>query len=134
MTTQAPRFWRCIPQRYNLIGTHCTGCEEYFFPPRNVCPSCRRGSKMEEHKFKGTGTVVTCTTIHTATEDFERQTPYNLAIIQLDEGPRLTGQVVSDPGDVKIGMRVKPVFRILGEEGDKGIIYYGTKFVPEDTV
>jgi len=28
-------------------------------------------------------------------------------------------------------MRVKPVFRILGKEGERGIIYYGTKFVPE---
>jgi hypothetical protein len=87
---------------------------------------------MEEHRFKGTGTVVTFTTIYTATEDFERQTPYNLAIIQLDEGPRLTGQIVCLPIDVKIGMHVRPVFRILGKEGDRGIIYYGTKFVPVD--
>jgi uncharacterized OB-fold protein len=85
---------------------------------------------MEEHRFKGMGTVVTFTTIFIATEDFERQTPYNLAIIQLDEGPRLTGQVVASADEVKIGMRVRPVFRILGKEGDRGIIYYGTKFVP----
>lgn len=87
---------------------------------------------MEEHKFRGTGKVVTFTTIYSATEDFDRQTPYILAIIQLDEGPRLTGQIVSLPDDVKIGMRVRPVFRILGKEGDRGIIYYGTKFVPTD--
>lgn len=130
MTTHAPRFWRCIPQRYSLIGTHCKGCDEYFFPPRNICPNCRRAAQLEEHRFKGTGTVVTHTTIYTATEDFERQTPYNLAIIELDEGPRLTGQIVSAPGDVKIGMRVRPVFRILGKEGERGIIYYGTKFAP----
>jgi hypothetical protein len=85
---------------------------------------------MEEHKFKGTGSVVTFTTIYTATEDFDRQTPYNLAIIRLDEGPRLTGQIVASADKVKIGMRVRPVFRILGKEGDRGIIYYGTKFVP----
>lgn len=87
---------------------------------------------MEEHKFKGTGTVVTFTTIYTATEDFDRQTPYNLAIIRLDEGPRLTGQIVASANEVKIGMRVQPVFRILGKEGDRGIIYYGTKFIPAD--
>jgi len=87
---------------------------------------------MEEYKFKGTGSVVTFTTIYTATEDFDRQTPYNLAIIRLDEGPRLTGQVVSPADKVKIGMRVRPVFRILGKEGDRGIIYYGTKFVPAE--
>ncbi len=130
MTTRAPRFWRCIPQRYSLIGTHCTSCNEYFFPPRNVCPNCRRAAQLEEYRFKGTGTVITYTTIYTATEDFERQTPYHLAIIELDEGPRLTGQILSSPSGVKIGMRVRPVFRILGKEGDRGIIYYGTKFAP----
>ena len=130
MTTQAPRFWRSIPQRYNLLGTHCSSCDEYFFPPRNVCPNCRRDAHMEEHTFKGTGTIITYTTIYNATEDFERLTPYHLAIIQLDEGPRVTGQIVSSPDGVKIGMRVRPVFRILGKEGDRGIIYYGTKFAP----
>jgi hypothetical protein len=130
MTTHAPRFWRCIPQRYNLIGTHCTCCDEYFFPPRNLCPNCRRGAQLENYTFKGTGTVITHTTIHSATEDFERLTPYNLAIIQLDEGPRVTGQIVSSSLGVKIGMRVRPVFRILGKEGERGIINYGTKFAP----
>ncbi len=130
MTTNAPRFWRCIPQRYNLIGTHCTSCDEYYFPPRNICPNCRRGAQLEEYRFKGTGTVITFTTIYNSTEDFEMHTPYNLGIIELDEGPRLTGQIVSTKGNVKIGMRVKPVFRILGKEGDRGIIYYGTKFAP----
>jgi uncharacterized OB-fold protein len=85
---------------------------------------------MEEHTFKGTGTIITYTTIYNATEDFERLTPYHLAIIQLDEGPRVTGQIVSSPDGVKINMRVRPVFRILGKEGERGIIYYGTKFAP----
>ncbi len=76
--------------------------------------------------------MITYTTIYSATEDFERLTPYNLAIIQLDEGPKLTGQVVCSPEDMKIGMRVRPVFRILGKEGERGIIYYGTKFAPAD--
>jgi uncharacterized OB-fold protein len=131
MTTHAPRFWRCIPQRYALKGTHCVSCDEYYFPPRNVCPNCRRAAQLEDCRFRGTGTVITHTTIYNATEDFERMTPYHLAIIELDEGPRVTGQIVSCPS-VRIGMRVRPVFRILGKEGDRGIIYYGTKFAPSE--
>ncbi|HPJ30576.1 MAG TPA: Zn-ribbon domain-containing OB-fold protein [Methanothrix sp.] len=127
-----PRFWRHIPQRYNLVGTHCENCDEYYFPPRTICPNCRRDAKMKEYKFAGSGRVVTYTTIYNATDDFKRQTPYNLAIIELDEGPRLTGQVICSPGEIEIGMRVKPVFRILGKEGERGIIYYGTKFVPAE--
>ncbi len=126
-----PRFWRHIPQRYNLVGNHCENCDERYYPPRTICPNCRRDAKMKEYKFSGLGKVVTYTTIYNATDDFKRQTPYNLAIIELDEGPRLTGQVICSPEEIEIGMRVKPVFRILGKEGERGIIYYGTKFVPE---
>jgi hypothetical protein len=125
-----PRFWRHIPQRYNLVGTHCKNCDEYYFPPRTICPTCRRAARMEDHKFRGEGEVVTFTTIYNATDDFKRQTPNNLAIIELSEGPRLTGQVICSPSEIEIGMRVRPVFRILGKDGDRGIIYYGTKFVP----
>jgi len=81
-------------------------------------------------KFKGLGEVVTYTIVHSSTKDFEKQTPYILAIIKLDEGPRLTSQVICDHKGIHIGMKVKSAFRKLGEESDKGMLYYGTKFVP----
>ncbi|MCL7412194.1 MAG: Zn-ribbon domain-containing OB-fold protein [ANME-2 cluster archaeon] len=125
------RFWRKIPHRYNLIGTRCTTCGEHYFPPRQMCPTCRREGKIEDHKFRGNGEVVTYTVIHTAAKGYEMQAPYNLAIIKLDEGPSLTGQVICRQDEMEIGMRVRSVFRKLGEESNKGMIYYGTKFIPE---
>ena len=38
------RFWREIPQRYNLIGNTCEVCGKVYFPPRESCPDCRRKS------------------------------------------------------------------------------------------
>lgn len=125
------RFWRKIPHRYNLIGTHCTTCDEYYFPPRQMCPNCRREGNIESYKFLGKGEVVTYTVIHSGAKGFGMQTPYNLAIIKLDEGASLTAQVICPPDEMKIGMRVTSVFRKLGEESEKGMIYYGTKFVPD---
>lgn len=127
-----PRFWRKLKNMYNLIGTHCNKCGAYHYPPRIVCPKCRRGSlgEIEPYQFKGTGKIKTFTVIHNSTKDFKNLTPYVLAIIQLDEGTCLTSQVICDQKEVKIGMRVKPAFRKLGEESKKGMIYYGTKFVP----
>ena len=124
------RFWRKIPQRYNLIGTQCTRCGRYFFPPRTFCPDCRRAGKIADYKFAGNGTVITYTIIRTASEQFEQMTPYALAIIQLDEGPRLTGQVIGNPEEVRIGMKVRPVFRRIMADGESGVIHYGTKFAP----
>ncbi len=130
-----PRFWREQPQRYNLLGTRCANCEGVYFPPRQVCPKCRRESvgRMEPAHLDGTGTVVAATVVHQAAPGFEDQVPYALAIIELDEGCRLTSQVTDcEPEKVRPGMRVRNVFRKIQQDGAAGIIYYGTKFVPSD--
>jgi len=105
-------------------------CGRYFYPPRNVCPNCRRSGHIEPYTFNGEGKVLTYTIIHTAARGFERQVPYALAVVELDEGAKLTTQVVSPLEGMHIGMRVKSAFRRLGEDNEKGMIYYGTKFVP----
>lgn len=128
-----PRFWREIPQRYNLIGNQCGVCNKIYFPPRESCPFCRRKSmgQMKDLKLSNKGKIVTYTIIHDAPKNFEGQAPYPMAIIELDEGPRITAQIVDCKiEDVKIGMRVKSTFRKIQEDGYVGAIYYGYKFKP----
>jgi len=130
-----PRFWREIPQRYNLIGNKCNECEKVFFPPRESCPECRRKSmgKLKDFKLSGEGKVLTYTIIYEASEKFEGQAPYPLAIIQLKEGPKITAQIVDcDIEDVKIGMKLKSTFRKIQDDGYVGAIYYGYKFKPAE--
>ena len=74
--------------------------------------------------------MVTYTTVYQAPRSRNRRTPYNLAIILLDEGTRMLSEVICEPEEMRTGMRVRAVFRKLGDEGERGIIYYGTKFVP----
>jgi uncharacterized OB-fold protein len=124
------RFWRKIPQRYNMLGTKCETCGRHFFPPRTFCPDCRRAGKIVDYKFVGRGTIVTYSVIHTASEQYEALTPYVIAIVKLDEGPQITTQIICRPDQVKIGMKVKSVFRKIATDGASGIIHYGTKFVP----
>ena len=128
-----PRFWREISSRYNFIGSKCGSCGALDFPPRAVCPRCGRRSigKMERLKLGGRGKVVTFTIVHDAPKAFDMMKPYVLAIVELDEGLRVTSQVIDvDPAEVKIGMPVESAFRKLGEEGEAGIIHYGYKFRP----
>lgn len=125
-----PRFWRSFPSRYNLIGTKCKSCSTPYFPPRKICPKCRRHGAMEEVQFAGAGQVLTWTAVHQAPAGWERQAPYTLAIVQLDEGPKLTTQLVGLEKEPEAGMRVKAVFRKMAEEGPEGVIYYGYKFAP----
>lgn len=128
-----PRFWREISSRYNLIGTKCGSCGKVDFPPRAICPVCGRKSlgKMERFRLGGGGKVVTYTVIHDAPAQFEMQKPYVVAIVEMDEGVRLTSQIIDvEPAEVTIGFRVRATFRKLGEEGEAGIIHYGYKFRP----
>jgi len=86
---------------------------------------------MERFKLGGKGTVVTYTVIHDAPAQFELQKPYVMAIVEMDEGVRLTSQVIDVKAeDVTIGMKVQATFRKLGQEGDAGVIHYGYKFRP----
>jgi uncharacterized OB-fold protein len=130
-----PRFWREIPQRYNLQASKCGQCQAIHFPPREVCPACRRASigKMTMVNLSGRGRVLESTRVHRPAPGYELQVPYVVALVQTEEGPVVTGQVV-DPGDraVVVGAPVKAVFRRLGQDGEAGVIYYGTKWQLED--
>ena len=68
------------------------------------------------------------TIIRTAPEGVERDTPYAVAVVELDEGARLIGQLTGDIKGLEIGNKVKAVFRRQYADGDAGLIHYGLKF------
>ena len=103
-------------------------CGEKFFPPREICPECRSKGKLQDLKFSGKGVVETYTVIHIAPDGFEELVPYTVAIVRLEEGPTISGQVVGDPKKVAIGKQVKSVFRRMYSDGKTGLIHYGLKF------
>ena len=124
--------WRLLQPRYNLCGTKCGTCGDHFFPPRNICPNCRRKSKIESFKFSGKGKVYSYTVVRAPPTGFEYQKPYLVAVIELVEGARLTSQVVDcTPDDIEIGMDVEMTFRKIIADDDAGIIRYGYKFRPK---
>jgi hypothetical protein len=98
-------------------------------PNRYIDPNS--GSRTyEKINLKGTGTILSYTIIHIASNQFSHSTPYPVAIIETDEGARITAMVTDcDINDVKIGARVELVFRKIMEEGESGIINYGYKAV-----
>lgn len=129
MKESIPLTWRKIPARYRLLGVKCTTCNTYYFPKRSICPKCRRRGKIEEVRYSGKGKVCSFTEIASPPIAFEDQAPYVLAIIELDEGAKITGQIVdARASDVKIGSRVDQVFRIIQRDDPEGLIHYGFKF------
>ena len=124
------RSWRSYPQTNRLEAAKCTKCGKTFFPPRLVCNNCN-GREFEQFKMQRTGKVVTHTIIRTPADEFSGEAPFALGIIQMDDGPRLTSQIVDVAfEEIKIGMPVKLEFRRISSEGESGIIHYGHKAVP----
>ncbi len=128
-TTSVPLYWRLQKSKYGLVGSKCLTCNTHFYPPKPLCSDCRRKGKIAEHQFSGKGKILTFTIIRTAPEGFEKQSPYAIGIIELEEGPKIAAQIVGPFEKLSTGKNVRPVFRRIYEDGDDGIIHYGIKFV-----
>jgi uncharacterized OB-fold protein len=125
----SPRYTREMPQRYRLEAAKCKQCGELSFPPRLICSGCG-AREFEKEKLSDQGKIVTFTTIRVAPAQFTTQSPYNVAVVESDNGVRIMTQVVDcKPEDLKIGKKVKFVFRKMYDEGHTGIICYGYKAV-----
>ncbi len=125
------RYWREIPQRYRLEAGKCKKCGTILFPPRPICPECKN-REFETTRLADKGKVLTFTIIRVPPQQFVDHAPYAVGIVELEDGVKLTGQIVDcDFEDLKIGQRVKLEFRKIYNEGESGIICYGYKFVPE---
>ena len=82
------------------------------FYPRVICPFTG-SDKLDWRISKGLGTVYSTTVVHP-----QQGEPYNVALIDVDEGFRMMSRVEDiAPTDVRIGMRVK--FRVHQPGGDE---------------
>jgi uncharacterized OB-fold protein len=82
----------------------CRNCGEHTFYPRVLCPHC--GSKdLCDVPAGGRGTVYSTSVVR---QKPEQGGDYNIALIDLEEGPRMMSQVIGvTPTEVRIGMVVK---------------------------
>ena len=104
-------FWEAAG-RGELVVPECSACGLRFFVPEPACPRCL-SEQWEYVACSGRGTVYSVTVVHRSPgPGFE--TPFALAVVDLDDGPALLTHVVGgDPGEVGIGMPVRVVFRRL---------------------
>jgi len=124
------RMWREYPKRYRYEAGVCQKCGKWFFPARVVCDACGH-REFDTKAMQRTGTIKTHTIIRVPPAPFKDQAPYAVAVVEMDDGPCITTQVVDwDEGQLAIGQKVRLEFRKIYEEGKAGIINYGYKAVP----
>lgn len=103
-------FWKAA-KRHELLIQRCQSCNEHIFYPRELCPRCL-SSNLEWVKASGRGRVYSYTVVRQAAHPgFSADVPYILAIIELDEGPRMTSNLVEcQIEDAMVDMPVTVVF------------------------
>ena len=111
-------FWAATGDRRFLIQ-RCTACGTAQFYPKATCTTCG-SSELEWQDASGRGTLHTFTVARRPTHPaFDGAEPYVVAIVELAEGPRVTGNVVGcDVDQVRVGM---PLELEWDEQGDDGI-------------
>ena len=108
-TTTRP-FWDGLNERKVQIQ-RCDGCDSWVFYPRTRCPSCL-SDLLIWREVSGRGVLYTYTLARQPTAPhFADETPQQLAVVELDEGVRMTSTLVNvEPSDIVIGMRLQPYF------------------------
>jgi len=116
-------FWDATLEGRLLIRA-CNDCAAYYWYPRTICPLC--GSlDTRWHDAAGTGTVYSSTVVRRDVGEYADATPFVLAYVELDEGPRMIAHLVEvDVENVAIGDRVRAVF--APTDGDAALVRFTT--------
>jgi len=110
-------FWEGCRQ-HELKFQQCAKCSQVRWPPSDLCPQCH-STDTDWLSSKGFGTVYTFAVYHAAFHPgFKADVPYTVAVVALDEGPRLLTNIVGCPPDqVRCDMPVE----VTWQEVDEGI-------------
>ena len=116
-TPESKPFWEGARRR-ELRIQYCTACSQYFFYPRPVCAHCMSRA-VEWRTVSGRGRLHTFTVNFRARKGAPFPGPFVIAIVELEEGPRLMSNLVGvdpDPAKLRCDMPVEVVFEDITDE------------------
>lgn len=92
-TPETAHFWEGT-RRGELRLQRCSHCSQVYFPPRPFCPSC---SSREVTHFAASGRASLHSYVisHRSVPGFDA--PYAIAVVELEEGPRMMTNIVHCP-------------------------------------
>ncbi len=99
-------FWRALEDG-RLTFQRCAACGHAWLPPRTECPRCLAAQPRWE-TASGHARLVSWVVYHHGYHDwFAQRLPYNVAVVELAEGPRLISNVKAAQDRLRIDMKLK---------------------------
>jgi len=110
ITSETAQYWDSA-QKHDLHIQKCCNCNRFYFYPRDNCPFCF-SNKVEWTRVTGKGKIYSFTVSYRYTsEGFRNEIPYNIAIVELEEGIRMMTNIVGcENDDLRIGMPVEIIY------------------------
>ncbi len=112
-------FWEYC-KKHELRMQFCRRCKEWIWYPKAICPKCGKNDQMVWERLSGKGSIYSYTVIRQVidnSESFSKDIPFVIALIELDEGPRIYSNIVGVSYEsISIGDRVEVVFEDVTNE------------------
>ena len=108
-------FWSATKEG-RLVLPFCTACGVAIWYPKAFCSAC--GSLgVDWREASGEATVYSFSEVHRGEGAYREAGRFVLALVDLDEGPRMLTNIVDMPAaTIAIGQRVRVVFHDAGDE------------------
>src|SRR3954449_6497197 len=113
-TPETQHFWEGTA-RGELRLQRCRGCSSTYFPPQPFCPACS-SDDIDVVRASGRGFLYSYVINHRAAPGFDA--PYVIAVVGLEEGPRLLTNIVGtdpDPDRLPLDLPVEAVYEVEGD-------------------
>ena len=108
-------FWDGVAEK-RLMLKACRACGKPHFYPRELCPHCG-SDDLDWIEASGEGEIYSYTICHRpAGPAFADDAPYVIAIVALDEGPRMMTQINGSREALAIGRRVKVDYQKVNDD------------------
>ena len=126
-------FYQFLAEK-KLMASRCKKCNATYLPPHPICNKCF-GDEMEWVELKGNGKLAAFTAIavgpsYTIEEGYGRNNPYLVGVVELEEGPKISGRVkgidANKPQSIKVGTPLTIEF-LEPEEGKKTYLSFKVK-------
>ncbi len=116
-TPETREFWEGA-KRGELRIQRCRSCGKAYFFPRPFCPHCS-SKDVEWFTASGRARLYSYVINHRAAPGFQDWAPYVIAVVQLEEGPRMMTNIIGIeplPENLPIDMPVEVTWERQSDE------------------
>jgi hypothetical protein len=115
ITPETRHFWDGA-RAGELRLQRCEACTHVYFPPRPFCPQCG-AREVSVVRASGRAILYSYVIHHRPTPGFTP--PYSIAVVQLEEGPRMMTNIVDvaqTPEALQLDMPLEVTFQRMNDE------------------